>query len=159
MVYQSAASKMNKGSIKSSAHSHPNGLFLLFLSLFFPIFKPLKTFIMLKIFHNPKCRKSREGLEMLKSKTSDFEIIDYIKKGLTENDLKEILLKSNIEPHQIVRTQEDLYKKELKGKNFTREEWIKIICENPQLLQRPFVVGKTKAILLDAIDKIEQVIK
>ena len=96
---------------------------------------------------------------MLKSKTSDFELVDYIKNGLTENDLKEILLKSNLEPHQIVRTQEDLFKKELRGKNFTREEWIKILCENPRLLQRPFVVGKTKAVLLDSSAKVESVIK
>jgi arsenate reductase (glutaredoxin) len=114
---------------------------------------------MLKIFHNPKCRKSREGLEMLKSKTSDFEVIDYIKNGLKENDLKEILLKSNLEPHQIVRTQEELFKKELKGKNFTREEWIQIICENPRLLQRPFLVGKMKAVLGDPADRIDILLK
>jgi len=114
---------------------------------------------MLKIFHNPRCRKSREGLEYLKSKTSGFEVIDYIKTGLKESDLKEILLKTNLEPFQIVRTQEQLYKKELKGKNFTNEEWIKIICENPNLLLRPFIVGKIKAVLGDTVEKIEKVIK
>jgi arsenate reductase (glutaredoxin) len=114
---------------------------------------------MLKIFHNPKCRKSREGLEILKSKSSSFEIIDYIKNGLTETNLKEILLKSNLEPHQIVRTQEEMFRKELKGKSFTREEWIKILCENPKLLQRPFVISKTKAVLVDSVAKVESVIK
>jgi arsenate reductase (glutaredoxin) len=114
---------------------------------------------MLKIFHNPKCRKSREGLEILKSKTNDFEIVDYIKNGLTEAYLKEILLKSNLEPHQIIRTQEDLYKKELKGKKFTYEEWIKIVCDNPRLLQRPFLVGRTKAVIVNSVDAIESVIK
>lgn len=109
---------------------------------------------MLKIFHNPKCRKSREGLEILKSKTSEYQIVDYIKNGLSEGDLKEILLKSNLEPIQLVRSQEELYKKELKGKSFTREEWIKIISENPRLLQRPFVVGKTKAVLIDSEEKM-----
>jgi arsenate reductase len=113
----------------------------------------------LKIYHNPKCRKSREGLEILKLKSTNFEVIDYIKNGLKESDLKEILLKSNLEPHQIVRTQEELFKKELKGKNFTREEWITIICENPRLLQRPFVVGKTKAVLGDPVEKIEALLK
>lgn len=102
---------------------------------------------MLKIYHNPRCRKSREGLEFVRSKTSDFEIIDYLKTGLHEDILKEILLKSGLKPVDLVRTQEDVYKKELKGKNFTDEEWIKIIVENPKLLQRPIVVGKHKAIL------------
>jgi arsenate reductase (glutaredoxin) len=110
---------------------------------------------MLKIFHNPQCRKSREGLEFLRSKTSDFEVIEYIKNGLKEGDLKEILLKSNLEPAKIVRTKEELFRKELKGKSFTREEWIKIICENPKLLQRPFVIGKIKAVLGDPAEKID----
>lgn len=114
---------------------------------------------MLKIFHNPRCRKSREGLEFLKSKTSDFEVIDYLKIGLKVSDLKEIMLKTNLEPAQLVRTQEEVYKKELKGKNFTREEWVKILCENPRLLQRPFVVGKTKAVLGNPVEKIEEMIK
>jgi len=113
---------------------------------------------MLKIFHNPHCRKSREGLEFLKSKTSSFELVDYLKNGLNESDLKEILLKSNLEPIQIIRTKEGLYRKELKGKNFNREEWIKIICENPKLLQRPFIVGRHKAVLGDPVASIEEVL-
>jgi arsenate reductase (glutaredoxin) len=113
---------------------------------------------MLKIFHNPHCRKSREGLEFLKSKTCDFELIDYIKVGLSESDLKEILLKSNLEPIQLVRTKEDLFRRELKGKKFTREEWIKIICDNPRLLQRPFIVGKHKAVLGDPLESVNEVL-
>jgi arsenate reductase (glutaredoxin) len=113
---------------------------------------------MLKIFHNPQCRKSREGLEFLKSKTSKFELINYLKNGLKESELKEILLKSNLEPSKIIRTNEELFRKELKGKNFTPEEWIKIICENPRLLQRPFIVGKHKAVLGDPVETIEEVI-
>ncbi len=102
---------------------------------------------MLKIYHNPRCRKSRDGLEYLKGRTSDFEIVEYLKKGLTEADLKEILLKSTLKPVDLIRKQEDMFKKELKGKNFTDEEWITIILENPKLLQRPVVVGKHKAVL------------
>jgi arsenate reductase (glutaredoxin) len=114
---------------------------------------------MIKIFHNPKCRKSREGLEYLKSKTNDFEIIDYIKHGLAETDLKEILLKTNLKPIDIIRKQEDIYKKELKGKSFNIQEWLKIICENPKLLQRPFVVAKLKAVLGDPTKRIEEVLR
>jgi arsenate reductase (glutaredoxin) len=113
---------------------------------------------MLKIFHNPQCRKSREGLEFLNSKTSGFELVNYIKNGLKESDLKEILLKSNLEPIEVIRTKEEIFRKELKGKNFNREEWIKIICENPRLLKRPFIVGKHKAILGDPAVAIEEVL-
>ncbi len=57
---------------------------------------------MLKIYHNPRCRKSREGLEFLKSKTSSFTLIDYLKEGLCCRDLEEILLKSNLEAIDLV---------------------------------------------------------
>ena len=113
---------------------------------------------MLKIYHNPRCRKSREGLEYLKSKTSDFETVEYLKSGLTKEILNEILLKSNLKPIDLIRKQEDIYKAEFKGKVFTDEEWIQIIIENPKLLHRPFVVGKHKAILAQPSNKINEMI-
>ena len=114
---------------------------------------------MLVIYHNPRCRKSRAGLEYLKSKTQEFQIRDYIKDGLSEKDLQEILLKTNLEPIDLVRKQEDVYKKELKGRSFTREEWIRILCENPKLLQRPIVMSKHKAVIGDPAKKINVVLK
>jgi arsenate reductase len=110
---------------------------------------------MLTIYHNPRCRKSREGLEYLKSKTSVYNLVEYLKEGLTKEILEEILLKTNQEPQELVRKQEELYKKELKGKKFTREEWIQIIIENPKLLQRPIVVAKHKAVLAMPPEKID----
>ena len=56
----------------------------------------------------------------------------------------------------IVRKQEDSYKKELKGKDFTDEEWIKIISENPKLLQRPFVLKDKEVVLGDPPENINQ---
>lgn len=114
---------------------------------------------MLKIYHNPRCRKSRSGLEYLKSKTNDFEVVDYLKNGLTETQLKEIILKTNLKPTDLIRKQEEVYKKELKGKNFTDDEWIKIICENPKLLHRPVIIAKHKAVVGDPVENISTVIK
>jgi arsenate reductase len=114
---------------------------------------------MLKIYHNPRCMKSRAGFEYLKSKTSNFEVVDYLKTGLKKADIKEILLKTNLKPLDLVLKQEELYKKELKGRSFTDEEWIRIICESPKLLQRPIVVAKHKAVLGDPAEKIDEVMK
>ncbi len=113
---------------------------------------------MLKIYHNPRCRKSRAGLEYLKSKTADYQIVDYLKNGLPKDGLKEILLKTNLKPFDLLRKQEEIYKHELKGRTFTDEEWIEIICENPKLLQRPLVVARHKAILGDPPDRINEVL-
>ena len=118
-----------------------------------------KTNPILKIYHNPRCRKSREGLSYLQTKSNSFKIVEYLKSGLTEEFLNEIILKSNLKPKDLVRTQEELYKKELKGKHFTDEEWIKIIIENPVLLQRPIVVGKLKAVLAQPAEEIDKILK
>jgi arsenate reductase (glutaredoxin) len=56
-----------------------------------------------------------------------------------------------------VRKQEDIFKKELKGKNFTDGEWITIIIENPKLLQRPIIVGKHKAVLAQPAERAGEV--
>jgi len=113
---------------------------------------------MIKIYHNPRCKKSREGLAYLTKKCKDFILTDYIKEGLSEDDMKEILLKSNLPVESLVRSQEDVFKKELKGKKFNEDEWIQIITENPKLLQRPIVVSKTKAILAQPPEKIDLVL-
>jgi len=110
---------------------------------------------MLKIYHNPRCRKSRSGLDYLKSRTADFEVIYYTRTGLDEGQLKEILLKMNNKPQDLVRIQEDIYKKELKGRTFNEDEWIKIIIENPRLLQRPIVVSEHKAVLAQPPENVD----
>jgi len=114
---------------------------------------------MLKFYHNPRCKKSRDGLAYLKSKTNDFVLIEYLKKGITRDNINEILLKANLKPSDIIRKQEEVYKKELKGKKFTDKEWIMIIVENPKLLQRPVLVGKHKATIAQPPEKIDDIVK
>jgi arsenate reductase (glutaredoxin) len=114
--------------------------------------------IMLKVYHNPRCRKSRAGLDYLKSKGSEPEIIDYIKNPLNEKELKNLLKKLGKKPKDIVRTQEDYYKKELKGKDLSDTEWIKILVENPRLIQRPILETETKAVIGDPAENIDNIL-
>jgi len=107
---------------------------------------------MIKIFHNPRCNKSRLGLDYLKTKTEDFEVIDYLKTGLTKETLQQIIQRLNVKPVELVRTQEEYFKQQLKGKIFSDEEWIQIIIENPKLLKRPIIVNKYKAVWADPAD-------
>ena len=113
----------------------------------------------LKIYHNSRCRKSRAGLEYLSNKTDDYEIVEYLKNPLKEEELRDILMKLNKKPSEIIRTQEEVYKKELKGRHFTDDEWIKILLENPRLIQRPIVVGKYKAVIAQPPEVMDTLIK
>ncbi|RLD34606.1 MAG: arsenate reductase, partial [Bacteroidetes bacterium] len=65
---------------------------------------------MLKIYHNPRCKKSRAGLAYLQEKTSDFEIREYLKDPFTTEELVNALKKMNKNPVDIIRKQEDVFK-------------------------------------------------
>lgn len=114
---------------------------------------------MIKIYHNPRCKTSRDGLAYLKSKDIEIQVVDYLKEGLTREALLEILLMANLKPTALVRTQEELYRKELKGKRFTDDEWISILVENPKLLQRPIIIGRHRAVLAIPPDRADLLLK
>lgn len=114
---------------------------------------------MLKIYHNPQCKKSRAGLEYLKGKNAEFEVVEYLKIPLTEAELEQLLVKLNARPEEMLRKQEDYYKKNLKGKKFNDHEWIRIIVQNPRLLKRPVIEGRYKAVWGDPAENIDIVVK
>ena len=95
---------------------------------------------MIQIYHNPKCSKSRCALEHLKNTDKEYEVIDYLKKGVTTDELKSLLNKLKMQPIDLVRTKE-LYQ----GKTLTDEEVIAAMVAHPQLIQRPIVVEGDKA--------------
>ena len=115
----------------------------------------MKKFI---IYHNPRCKKSRAGLAYLESKTSDFEIKKYISDGISEEEIKNILDKLGKKPEEIVRKQEDYYKKELKGNQYSVKEWLSILSQNPRLIQRPVVITGNKAVIADPPENIENIL-
>ena len=114
---------------------------------------------MITIYHNPRCKKSRAGLEYLKNKGVEFTIREYLKEPLTEEELKDLLVKLNKKPQDMIRTQEAVYKQNFKGKEFTDDEWVKIIVENPKLLKRPIVVKDNKAVWGDPAENIDELFK
>ncbi|MCK5338418.1 MAG: arsenate reductase (glutaredoxin) [Bacteroidales bacterium] len=110
---------------------------------------------MIKIYHNPRCKKSRAGLQYLQEKGIEPEVIEYLKNPLSEADVKDLLVRLHKKPTEIIRTQEAIYKSDFKGKNFTDDEWVKILLEYPKLIQRPIVVKGPKAVLGDPASEID----
>jgi len=113
---------------------------------------------MITIYHNPKCRKSRSGLEYLKEKGLAFTVVEYLKNPLSREVLKDILMKMNIRPRELVRTQEDVYKSDFAGKQFTDEEWIDILLEYPRLIKRPIVVKGYRAVIAQPPEEIDRLL-
>lgn len=113
---------------------------------------------MITIYHNPRCAKSRKGLTYLQGKVSDIRVVNYIAEGLTPSELKDIGLRLGVPLESLVRKQEAYYKTYLKGKNFSDEEWIAILSENPRLLKRPIVIAGYRAVLADPPELIDSIL-
>lgn len=113
---------------------------------------------LMKIYHNPRCSKSREGLKFLEEKGFDVEVIDYMKTGITIKEIKDFLNKSGMHVSEIIRTNEEIYKELFKGKEFTDNEWIAILAENPKLIQRPLVIKGSHAVLARPVEEIQKLI-
>jgi arsenate reductase len=102
---------------------------------------------MMKIYHNPRCRKSRETLAIINDSGTNVKIIEYLKDTPSANDLSVILSKLNLKPEQILRKGEKLFKEEYKDKKLSDQAWINAMVENPVLIERPIVVKGNKAII------------
>lgn len=99
------------------------------------------------IYHNPRCQKSRQTLNLLNEKGINPEIIEYLKEVPSKEDLKKVLSKMNKSPRDILRKGEQVFKEKFKGKEFTDAEWLDILVENPKLIERPIVVRGNRAVI------------
>ena len=101
----------------------------------------------MKIYHNNRCSKSREGLKILENSNKEFEVINYLDKPPTKKELKEILKMLGFTPIQLVRKNESIWKENYKNKNLSEDEIINAMIEHPKLIERPIVVSGSKAVI------------
>lgn len=103
---------------------------------------------MLKIYHNPRCSKSRQTLALLQQKGLDVEVIEYLKKAPSTAELTQIIAALNISPRELLRSKESEYRQAgLDNKQLTNGEIIAKMVQFPKVIERPIVVnGKQAAI-------------
>ncbi|HSP11646.1 MAG TPA: arsenate reductase family protein [Salegentibacter sp.] len=112
---------------------------------------------MITIYHNTRCKKSREGLQKIEASGKEYKIREYLKDELTEEELISLLKKLNIAPIQLLRKNEKIWKENYKNKDLSDRELITVMAKNPKLIERPIVETENVAVVgrpAEEIDKL-----
>lgn len=100
----------------------------------------------IKIYHNPRCGKSRQTLQVLQVQGIEPEVIEYLKTPPGTEELDDILQKLGMEPRELMRKKEAVYKTSgLDDQALNRQALINGMVNNPILIERPIVVANGKA--------------
>ncbi|MBS1941883.1 MAG: arsenate reductase (glutaredoxin) [Bacteroidetes bacterium] len=110
------------------------------------------------IYHNTRCSKSRCALELLKENGIEPEVVEYLKDAPSVEDLTKLVAKLGLPAEQLVRKSEALFKEKYKGLQLNEHEWIRVMHENPQLIERPVVVKGHKAVIGRPIENVQELI-
>ena len=113
----------------------------------------------IKIYHNPRCSKSRNTLALLEEQGIDAEVVKYLDAPPSKEELKELLKMLGMSPRELIRTKEEVYK-ELGLKDVADEEaLIEAKVANPKLIERPVVVKDGKAVIGRPIENVVELLK
>ena len=112
----------------------------------------------MKIYHNPRCRKSREGVQYLMDKGVEFEIIEYLKDYLSKETIQILLNKLNITALELVRKNEKIWKENYKDKNLSEKDLIEMLHREPKLIERPIIEGENLAVIARPKENIDKLI-
>ena len=110
----------------------------------------------MEIYHNPRCRKSRETLQLIRDHKVEPDIVLYLETPPDAATLKSILDKLGIPAEKLIRRTEAIFKENFKGKKLSEDEWIAAMVQYPKLIERPIVIEGDKAILGRPPENVEE---
>lgn len=114
---------------------------------------------MLKIYHNPRCSKSRQGLALLEESGKEFDVIKYLDNTPSYLELAALIGKLGIKPIELVRKGEAIWKEKFKNENFSDKELIELMVQNPKLIERPIVVLDNEAVIGRPPENIKKLLR
>ncbi|MEY2963133.1 MAG: hypothetical protein RL754_394 [Bacteroidota bacterium] len=115
---------------------------------------------MIKVYHNPRCQKSREAVALLEEKGVDFEVRLYMndEESMSAAELESVLEALDMEAMELVRTKEAIWKEEFEDLELDEDEIILAMIENPKLMERPIVVNGDRAVVARPAEKIDAIL-
>lgn len=108
----------------------------------------------IKIFHNNQCSKSRCAIQLLDEKSVNYEVVEYLKTPLNKKELTELIQQLGIQPEELIRKNEPIFKEHFAGKTLKKSEWIAAMVKFPKLIERPIVLSNGKAIIGRPVERI-----
>jgi len=110
------------------------------------------------IYHNARCSKSRGALEILQERNLRHTVRWYLKEPLSREEWSSLLRKLQIRPLELIRKNEAFFKENLQGKELSDEQWMEILMEHPELMERPIVEKGDRAIIARPPEKLEEIL-
>ncbi|WP_372776727.1 polyphosphate kinase 1 [Mangrovibacterium sp.] len=114
--------------------------------------------VIMRIYHNPRCSKSRAGLQYLEENGYTVEVINYMKDGISEDEIREIISLTGLSAFELVRTQEEQFRTDYKDQVLSDDEWVNVLAANPKLLKRPIVLNGKRAVLAQPAGLIDNIL-
>ena len=99
----------------------------------------------IKIYHNPRCSKSRQTLDIILQKGHNPEIIKYLENPPSVSEIEHVLSLLKLEPRQLMRKNETEYKQFFKEESLTNKQLIQLMHNYPKVIERPIVLNNSKA--------------
>ena len=113
---------------------------------------------MIKIYHNPRCTKSRQALQLLEEKGVAHQVVKYMDEPLTPNEMKNVLRHLDMPAADLIRRNEQIWKDEFRDKEMEEEELILAMIEYPKLMERPIVDNGDRAVVGRPTEKVLEVL-
>ncbi len=112
-----------------------------------------------RIYHNPRCSKSRQTLQLLKDNNIEPEVVKYLETPPTREELEQILDLLGMEPRELMRRREKEYKElGLDDPSLTRDQLIDAMIAHPRLIERPIVVRDGRAAIGRPPEKVLEIL-
>ena len=106
------------------------------------------------IYHNPRCRKSREALQLLEEKNIKFKVVKYLDQNFDKQSLGKVLDIIGKKPSDALRKNEEIWKKHLNRKNIGEDEILELMIQFPKLIERPIVVYGNKGVIARPLENL-----
>lgn len=113
---------------------------------------------MITIYHNPRCSKSRECLQLLELQDKPFTTVKYLNEPLTTEEITSLLKKLNVKPIEMVRQKESIWVENYKGKELSDGKVIDAMVKHPVLIERPIVVNGDKAVIARPVERVNEIL-